>query len=211
MGRITTPPSPVISGLAYNQFSRKLWACRGIGSDTLLAFEPETGNVVNQIPLMPTYFVRPVQGVACNGLHFVVSWTDGNDVSHMSLYTVAGNFIGEKEFPGQRVTGLTASPFSYTYVDKNNDRLVVLDPFGNEVARSAVPGSTGGSEAVAYDYLSDFDHIPKLWNSDGSVGNPGTQYHPDTDWDPPPWNFRHRIYVANQIDQIIYVGYLTEH
>ena len=84
-----------------------------------------------------------------------------------------------------------------------------------ETARLAVGlfgASTGaGMQAIAFDYIGyrQMDQIPQVWTEEGTIGDPGTIYHPDTAWDPTPWGGRHRIYIANESDQTIYAGYLT--
>ena len=67
--------------------------------------------------------------------------------------------------------------------------------------------------AITFDYLSlpFMDDIPQVWGPNGTVGDPGTIYDPDTPWNPVPWGGRHRLYVANEADQMIYAGYLTQY
>ena len=66
--------------------------------------------------------------------------------------------------------------------------------------------------AIAFDLPSYpyMDDIPQVWGPNGTVGDPGTIYDPDTPWNPVPFGGRHRLYVANETDQTIYAGYLTQ-
>jgi hypothetical protein len=86
----------------------------------------------------------------------------------------------------------------------------VLNPFGRPFASFVPPGTPNATNAIAYDYVRDYDYIAQLPTANGAIGAPGTPYHPDTPWNPESWKRRHRLYLANDTDQTIYFGYLIE-
>ena len=88
---------------------------------------------------------------------------------------------------------------------------MVIDLFARVIGECAsVPGSTNGIQAVAFDNLTSFDTLAQVPSDDGSFAPQGSEHDPQTPWDPVPWKFRHRIYLANEIDQVIRFGYLFE-
>jgi len=145
-------------------------------------------------------------GLACNGFFFV---RGGGPT--LELWSTGGLLLGTRSYAGRGVSGLSASPWSYSFTDRFNDEIVVIGPLGNEIAVSSGVGAAGGMQALAFDYVShwNMDAIPQVWGPNGTIGDPGTIYHPDTPWNPVPWGGRHRLYVANETDQMIYAGYLT--
>jgi len=134
--------------------------------------------------------------------------------THRYAYPVhtptSGPWLGERTYPGRHVEGITASPWIWTFVDSNAGEIVIINPLGIEVASIRGIGSPGGMGAIGFDTVSDPDFMPQLYDGTNcNLGDPGTLYHYDTDWSPQPLLQRHRLYVANTIDQIIYAGYLT--
>lgn len=206
-------PSPpgfdVITGMGYDPIRHWIWACQSTtGADTLLAFDPTDGALTaNQVALLSPTLSAP-QGLACNGLFAI---RGGGDTAE--CWSTTGLNLGTRRYPGRNITGLSASPFSYCFVDTSHHEIVMIGPFGTEIAvSSGVGASTGaGMQAIAFDYIGyrQMDQIPQVWTEEGTIGDPGTIYHPDTAWDPTPWGGRHRIYIANESDQTIYAGYLT--
>lgn len=128
------------------------------------------------------------------------------------LWGTNGLLLGTREYPGRGITGVSASPWSHCFCDEYKDEIVVIGPLGNEIAVSSGIGAADGREALAFDYVDyiHMDDIPQVWGPNGTVGAVGTIQHPDTPWSPVPWGGRHRLYVANEIDQTIYAGYLTQ-
>ena len=204
-------PSPLgydtIGGMAYDPFRRLIWAVQGTNDlETILAFVPETGLLsTTRVAALSPNITAP-QGLACNGFFFV---RGGGPTAE--LWSTGGIFLGARDYQGRGISGLSASPWSWCFCDKYKDQIVVVGPLGTEIAVSSGVGAAGGMEGLAFDYIGFpyMDHIPQVWGPNGTVGDPGTIYDPDTPWNPPPWGGRHRLYVANEIDQTIYAGYLT--
>jgi hypothetical protein len=48
---------------------------------------------------------------------------------------------------------------------------------------------------------------PQEW-SGCAPGPVGTVHHPATPWNPAPFTRRHKLYFANEREQVIYGGYL---
>ncbi|MEM7193429.1 MAG: hypothetical protein AAF402_00675 [Pseudomonadota bacterium] len=202
---VTPAGRDTISGMGYNPFTKHIWCSyRTNTPDLLTAFDPLTGLETGIRNLAPDPHMSLPDGLACNGLFFARS-----NSQWIELRTMTGFKLGEREYAGRSIRGVSASPWSYTFVDKNNDELVVIGPYGNEIAVSNLPGTASGVEAVAFDNIVDHAHAPQVWLDDGKIGDVNTIHHPDTPWNPVPWGGRHRIYVANNLDQMIYAGYLT--
>jgi hypothetical protein len=204
-------PSPVgydtITDMAYDPFRRVIWCCQSTNApEIILAFDPDDGLLTDtRVALLSPNMSGP-QGLGCNGFFFV---RGAGPV--LELWSTGGLLLGTREYTGRGITGVSASPWSYCFADKYTDEIVVIGPLGNELAVSSGIGASGGMEAIAFDYVNfiHMDDIPQVWGPNGTVGDPGTIHHPDTPWDPVPFGGRHRLYVANEIDQTIYAGYLT--
>ena len=184
-----------IKGMAYDPFRRVIWCSQSAGpaNDTIIAFDPDTELQTATLTAPLSSGLPSPRGLACNGF-FVVR----GGGPRLELWTTG-------------VTGLSASPWSYTFVDEYSDEIVVIGPLGDEIAISSGVGAAAGMRSVAFDYINHWamDSIPQVWGPDGTVGDPGTIHHPYTPWNPEPWGGRHRLYVANEVDQTIYAGYLT--
>ncbi len=196
----------VISGMGFNPITKKIWC----GSTTsqgneVFSFDPATGQEVAALDLSADSTLSLPGGFATNGLFFVRA-----SGSNLELRSMGGVKLGQIQFPGRSITAISQSPWSWTFGDRGNNEIVVINPFGAEVATAPAPGSAGGLQAIAYDTVSDMSAHPQVWQPDCTIGDPGTIHHPDTPWNPTPWQFRHRLYVANENDQMIYAGYLTE-
>jgi hypothetical protein len=198
-----------ITDMAYDPFRRVVWCCQAtVAPDIILAFDPDTGLLTDtRVAALSPAMTSP-HGLACNGFFFV---RGGGPT--LELWATNGLFLGAREYAGRGITGLSASPWSYCFCDKYRDEIVVVGPLGNEIAISSGIGASAGMEDIAFDYLQfyDMENIPQVWGPNGTVGDPGTIYDPDTPWNPAPWGGRHRLYVANEIDQMIYAGYLTQY
>jgi hypothetical protein len=197
-----------ISDMAYDPFRQVIWCSQSTQDPgTIIAFDPETGLLTNSraAALSPNMF--DPQALACNGFFFV-----RGGASTLELWGTGGLLLGTRDYPGRIITGLSASPWSYSFVDRNNHEIVVIGPLGAELATSPGVGASGGMQAIAFDYvnLREMEHQPQVWLPGGIIGDPGTIYHPDTPWNPEPWGGRHRLYIANETDQTVYAGYLTQ-
>lgn len=132
-GRLQTPPGhDVISGMDYAIFRNIIWAVQSTqNQDTIIGLDPETGNVTDTILVPP----RSGAALAYNGLYFVRS--DGNVLEAISN---SGVVIGSVNVPlGSSVQGLTAAPWSYVASDTSRNRLLVLNVFGNIMAKCPNP------------------------------------------------------------------------
>lgn len=205
--RIPTPTGrEVISGMGYNPITRKIWCGNTTNdSDEVFAFDPVTGAEVSSRNLSGVSNFNSPQGFATNGLLFMRS--RGAEVE---MHTMSGALLGARSYPGRSITGASASPWSWTLADAAAHEIVVIGPFGNELECGEAPGTAGGMGAIAFDTVSELDSHPQVWLEPGIIGDPGTIHHPDTPWAPEPWTGRHRLYVANDTDQTIYAGFLTE-
>ena len=202
---VTPAGRVVISGMGYNPITRKIWCSSTTTQmDEVFSFDPETGLEIAALNLAADSPTTYSHGLGTNGFMFVRS--AGN---LLELRTMGGFKIGEKNFSGRQIRGATASPFSWTFGDANTDEIVVVGAFGNELATATAPGASGGLMAIAYDYVTDHSAMPQIIPPDGIIGPPGSNTHPDTPWNPAPWAGRHRLYIANETDQMIYAGYLT--
>jgi len=197
-----------ITDMAYDPFRRVIWCCQATNApEIILAFDPDTGLLTDTRVATLSPNMGSPQGLACNGFFFV-----RGGGSTAELWSTSGLLLGTREYPGRGITGLSASPWSYCFCDKFRDEIVVIGPLGNEIAISSGIGASAGMEALAFDYVgfAHMEDIPQVWGPNGTVGDPGTIYDPNTPWNPVPWGGRHRLYVANEIDQMIYAGYLTQ-
>lgn len=208
-GRFSAPSGEqLIQGLAYQDGANRLWAVQGSASpndrgDVLIALDADTGALVDTI----TVPIADGKALAYNGLNWVRS-----DGSTLELVNAAGTVLSTISVPiGSSCSGLSAAPWSYVAADSAGNRIVVLNRFGRLIGECALPpGTPHGIQAIAYDTILDYDHVSQLPTDNGAPGPVGTPYHPDTPWNPTPWRVRHNIYVANEIDQTIYFGYLYE-
>ena len=205
-----TPPNrETTGGIGYNKLNGLIYGAQGTSNSGIIyAIDPTTEAEVLSLDLSATVDAATAgHGLATNGLFLVL--TAG---SALELRMMNGFKLGERDYPGREIKGITKSPWSWTFVDANSDEIVIINPLGNEIATAAAPGTAGGSNAIAFnDFLAD-DNEPQQWICPlGTVDNIlGSIHNPDTPWNPAPWGDRHRIYVANETDQIIYAGYLTE-
>ena len=209
VARHPTPPGhDVISGMAYDPFRRVIWCAQSTANqDSIIAFNPDDGLLTQTLAAPRSPNLLSPTGLATNGFFFV---RGGGPT--LELWTTAGLMLGTRDHPGRGVTGLSASPWSYCFVDRYSDEIVVIGPLGNELAVSSGVGAAGGAAALAFDYVThhQMDSHPQVWLPNGAVGDPGTIHHPDTPWNPAPWGGRHRLYIAHEPEQMIYAGYLTQ-
>jgi hypothetical protein len=225
-GRLITPPGRhVISGLGYDLRGDRLLACqKTTGWNETFLINPHTGQEMGALDLAADSLFDQFQGgelqaTATNGLVFAqaglshfTSAPGGVGVTHPSriqLRLATGDLIGTREYPGREITGLTKAPLSWVFTDATEDEIVVIGPFGNEIASAPGVGASGGMHAIAYDTLTDHDATAQVPVEDGASIVPGSVNDPDAPWSPAPWLGRHRIYIANVPDQVIYAGYLT--
>ncbi|NNE92399.1 MAG: hypothetical protein HKN23_12185 [Verrucomicrobiales bacterium] len=199
-------PNQRIMGMCYDRQTNRIWASQGNYNpdnqgDRLVALDPDTGAEVAEIPVpLDSGFA-----LAWNGIHFVRS--TGNE---LELIGVGGQVLSTRALDiGENCRGISASPWSYVATYGINRPLVVIDLFGRPIAECmSVPGTAGGIQAVAFDNLTSRDVLAQEPSADGSFAPEGSIHDPETEWDPEPWRFRHRIYLANEADQTIYFGYL---
>ncbi|MEQ9814907.1 MAG: hypothetical protein RLO50_19175 [Azospirillaceae bacterium] len=207
--RHATPPGrQTTTGLGYDLIGRRIFGAQTTSNANIVyAFDPTTEAEVLALDLSASTDpgFQPT-GLATNGLFLLR--TDGQEIE---LRTMGGFKLAQKSFPGRSIKGITSSPWSWTFVDGATDEIVVINPLGTEIASAPAPGSAGGCGAVAYNHFHAGENEPQQWICPlGTVDTiPGSIHNPDTPWDPEPWSGRHRLFVANDIDQIIYAGYLS--
>lgn len=208
---VTPPGRHFVTGMGFNRLTNKIWC----GSSTnqryeIFSFDPATGQEVFDLTIANSNLNLP-GGFATNGLFFVQS-----DGSRIELRTMGGVKLGQRVYAGRSIRGITESPGSWTFIDQLANEIVIIGPLGGIIATAPAPGTAAGGglgvgpQSIAFDTISDMQYHPQVWLEPGIIGDPGTIHHPDTPWDPEPWPYRHRLYVANQTDRIIYAGYLTE-
>ena len=206
---VTPPGEDIINGMAYDPFRRVIWCSQGTNNkDTIIAFDPDDGLLTDSLVATVSPSLAAPKGIACNGFFFV---RGGGPA--LELWSTTGFLLGTRSYTGRNISGVSASPWSYCFIDQTSDEIVVIGPLGNELAVSSGVGTAGGSSAIAFDYVThhEMDNHPQVWLPNGSVGAVGTINHPDTPWNPAPGGGRHRLYVANETDQTIYAGYLTQY
>jgi hypothetical protein len=204
----TPPGEQTVTGMAYDPFRRVIWCAQGTSNqERIIAFDPDDGLLTNTLPAPVSPTMPGPAGIATNGFFFV---RGGGPT--LELWTSAGLMLGTRDYPGRGITGLSASPWSYCFVDQHNDEIVVIGPLGNELAVSSGVGAPGGMAALAFNCVThhQMDSQPQVPLPNGAIGDPGTIHHPDTPWNPVPWGGRHRLYIAHEPEQMIYAGYLTQ-
>ena len=212
--RHTTPPGRLtVGGMAYDRFTDKIWCSQATSSvGQLFAIDPNSELEVDSIDVSADVPPWSGHGLATNGLFMVLTHS-----SKMDLRMMNGAKVAEKNFPGRRISGVTKSPLSWAFVDVDHDEIVIIDPFGNEVAKATTHWKSihsitkRGAQAIAFNEFISGEHEPQQWICPGGLidTDPDSVHNPATPWNPEPWSGRHRIYIANQIDQVIYAGYLT--
>lgn len=223
-GRLATPPGrQVISGLGYDLRGDRLLACqKTTGWNETFLINPHTGQELGALDLAADSLFDQFQGgelqaTATNGLVFAQAGLSHIEavpggISHPSriqLRLATGDLIGTRDYPGREITGLTKAPLSWVFTDATENEIVVIGPFGNEIASAPGVGASGGMHAIAYDTLTDHDATAQVPAVDGAAIVPGSVNDPEAPWSPEPWLGRHRLYIANVPDQVIYAGYLT--
>ncbi len=213
---------PQISGIGWDPINN--WLYFGSGYETherVVAFNPNSEAIVRLMVLPNADTMEFASGFATNGYFMVRS-----QYSKMEIRAMNGVFLADREYPGRNIRGVSASPNGWTFIDGASNDIVVTDPFGREVAVAQAPGpvntdATAGAHALAFDYITFPTNDPVAQNctpyGSGTAGHgeipppqPGTPFDPTQPWSPPPWLFQHKIYIANQTSQRIYVGYLTQ-
>ena len=202
-----TPDSPagwdVISGFAFDPIRDLVFASSLTTNRTeVMAFDPATDLAVADIDLAADQdLIGDPTSIGTNGLFYIRAGGP-----RVELRALNGAKLGQREYPGRTITGASAAGFGWIYADRAAHEIIVADPFGNIVQTCPAPGPAGGLGAIAFDYVVNHNRMPKVIPpTDGSA--PGD---PDERWSPEPWIMRHRIYVANDMDQTIHAGYLTE-
>ena len=230
LGQFQTPGMRVnSSGMGWNPINRQLYIMDGSqDADLIFAMNPETGALVQQFSMLDVGPWEPARGFGTNGF-FIARGA----VSQLELRTMTGQLIATRDYPGRVIRGVSASPFSWTLLDAVTNEIVVIDPFGTEIASALAPGPATfpnpvqpsgydvhfGPHSIAFDYVQ-MPHegaqmcIPTTGLPAAEIGPdghfvPGSPFDPQTPWDPAPWKFKHRIYVANQTTSTVYAGYLT--
>ena len=203
---VSPPDRMVITGMAFNPITRMIW-CSNFVPQTpeVFAFDPMTGLEVSSQTLPPVPGEYNMGGMATNGLVYLRAFGPT-----LEMRTMGGALLGTREYAGRSIHGASASPYSWTFIDRASDEIVVIGPFGGVLATASAPGQPGSAAALAFDTITNHSAMPQILPEDGIPGPVGSPTHPDTPWDPEPWMGRHRLYMADGLDMKIYAGYLTE-
>ena len=211
---------PQISGMGWDPINN--WIYCGSGHETrerVVAFDPDSETITRSFNLPNPDSMPYSDGFATNGFFMVYSQGDT-----MEMRAMNGVLLGNRRYPGRNIRGVSASPNGWTFIDAATNEIVVTDPFGREIAMAQAPGPvrqeiTEGAHAVVFDYINFPMDNPAAQrciaqgvppgDGDPNFQIAGSPWDPLEPWSPPPWLFQHRIYVANQTTQQVYVGYLT--
>jgi hypothetical protein len=203
---ITPAGRDVIIGMGYHQPSARIWCGNFVPQTTeVFAFDPLTGLETASMDWSAAGLPVNVQGFGVSNNFFVRA-----NGATLEIFTMNGIKLGERDYPGRFIQGVSASPSSWTFVDRTAGEIVVIGPFGNVIATAPTPGNPAGAAAIAYDMITDHSHMPQVIPPNGIPGPVGSPTHPDTPWNPAPWLFKHRLYYVDAEDQMIHAGYLTE-
>lgn len=114
---------------------------------------------------------------------------------------------------GAAANDMCAAPQGWGYYFRESQQVRIWDKFGQELAFAELPGLPQTSSgpptngAIAFDLISPMRDEPQVW-AGCAPGPVGTANHPATRWNPPPFTRRHKLYFANEREQVIYGGYL---
>lgn len=206
-----------IGGMGYSPINGLIYCGNGYETrEFVTAIDPSTGNVVQDFELEAPGMLNAA-GFGTNG--FFLARGDGET---LELRSMTGTLLGSRTYPGRLIRGVTASPFSWTVLDAVNNEIVVINPFGEEIASAPAPGPAAtsaspagiasGPHAIAFDYVNlPYDGPQKCIPAEGApvAVFEGSPYDANANWNPAPWLFRHRIYIANQSTGSVFSGYLT--
>ncbi len=202
---VTPSGRPTVIGMGYHEPSERIWcASNGAQQSEVFALDPLTGLETDSMDWSNYPDPQWIEGFGVANNFFLRS-----DRDKLEMFTMNGFRLGERTYPGKFIQGVSSSPASWTFVDRNASEIVVIGPFGNIVATAPAPGNPAGAAAIAYDSISQRSNMPQIIPPQGILGPVGSPMHPDTPWDPTPWLFRHRLYYVDAADQMIYGGYLT--
>jgi len=118
---------------------------------------------------------------------------------------MGGVKLGQRNYPSVYLNGASFATLGWIFANQQDHELIITDPFGGIRQRVPAPGPVNGLDAVAFDYVTNQGGIPAII----PPTNTSSAADPTVPWSPVPWLFRHRIYVANKIDNQIYMGYIT--
>jgi hypothetical protein len=203
----------LVSGMGFNPVTERIWTSNTTTQSTrIFAFDPATHAITNSFQVAdPAALFGGAFGT--NGLVFLRSQRN-----RVELRGMGGALLGERDYPGRVITGISAAPLSWLYCDASAHQLLVVGPLGDVIAEAPCPGPVRGGQvgpddgvqAVAFDTVrSPGTIMPALWNAGVIDADPG----PAAPWPgpaPEPWWNPHMIYVANNSDQTIYGGYFID-
>lgn len=124
-----------------------------------------------------------------------------------------GNLFTSFDMAGFGANDMCAAPQGWAYYYSESQQVRIWDKFGQELAFAELPGLPQTSSgqptngAIAFDLISPMRDEPQVW-AGCAPGPVGTANHPATRWNPPPFTRRHKLYFANEREQVIYGGYL---
>ncbi len=220
----------VIDGMAYDTDLDGFWVTKGILGGPP---DPQTIRLLDHDMTVLREFPQPVEkgfGIAVSGDNLLVSAAalpppPGTPFDHQNdLYVLdknSGAVLSRIEIEtGHAAYGLSAFDGHAIVADTIDHSIWVLSPSGAIIAHCDSPPGSGpaigppfrGMQAIAADVLRDLQYMPQPLDCARGADSPEWQAglcDPDLAWNPAPWGERNRIYIANESDQMIYVGYFT--
>jgi len=217
----------VITGMAYDRIEDGLWVSKGqgqFGTPQVVRLLDHDANILRELTQPEPNCV----GIAVHGNYLAVSAqnTGNPSVAGNTLYLLnkqSGSVIQSSDIPnGNFASGLSEFYGHLIVGDSEAHKVFVLHPTNgiaaalqNAPGTPAVPNNifANGLQAIAADNVRDLDHLPQFLECANGADSQAWQdglCDPTLPWNPEPWGARNRIYIANETDQMIYVGYLTE-
>ena len=226
--RYNTPPDRLnTGGMHSDETGKYIYCCQATTSsptvddrDIVYIVEAISGAERGALTIIRDNILFHPSGLAIHDGMIVISSqpiplpTGGAPIGHSAIgfYSTGGQHRGTQLLEDQSLSGLSTTPWGLLVTDRANNLIKILDKRLGDVAVCPGVGADHGMQAIAFDHIQ-FDRMddhPQRWLPNGVFGPPGSPEHPDTPWDPKPYKqSRHRIYVANDADQTIYIGYFT--
>jgi len=218
----------VITGMAYDAMEEGIWVTKGQGIPNnpaqVIRLLDHNANIIREINQPEPNCV----GIAIQGNYLAVSAmnTGTPTAPANTLYLLdkhSGAVIQSADIPNGNFASGLSEFFGHLIVsDSDSHKVCVLHPINGGVAvLQNAPGTPAdpnnalmtGLQAIAADNVRNLDAMPQPLEC--ANGSDAEAWHhglcdPTIAWNPQPWGTRNRLYIANETDQTIYVGYLSE-
>lgn len=199
---------PVVTGMGFNPVTQKIWCGNTTTQrDRIFAFDPTTHTITNDFTVPTSNLANP-QGFGTNGLIFMRSYHNVLATT-LEIFDMAGTFLGDREIPDVRVSGISQAALGWVMCDHANHLMAVFGALGSVIATAPCPGPASLVEAIAYGNPLEFADVIAILVNTGALVAPIQPGDPWPGPGPQPWLLPHLIYVANNASQTIYAGYLT--